>query len=405
MSSVQFTLDNHLISRSNLFRHAVKFCKFDTGERFVLVTGRKGAAMEETTLFTMLHQRSRGLSPNTMMAQMRAVALFLDWIERQGIDLTQRIGSGDLFTIEELYSLRDHFRQHASGKPGVVSGGHFRNRMVWVRDYIEWHAQRVIARIPNADWQRAQAYRERLDHLVRLMSDGLPAARERGREGHPEEVQAIFLEAIRPGSPTNPFKPRFQKRNHALLLLYHEHGVRRAEPLKLTGEDLKLHGDMPTVSYRFGNDEALDPRVEEGRMKTSPRTLPIGENVLDALKEWIKDRKSFNAKRTPYVFVTGNGRPLALRAVNEMFQLLRARVPGLPPDLTTHHKRHDANDRLTDLSKDLDWDEGTEQLNRNYMFGWKKTSKQGEKYTKRRTREAAMQASLELQRKSREDRK
>jgi len=134
MFCVQFTRDNHLISQGNFFRHTVKFCKFDTGERFVLVTGRKGVAVEETTLFTMLHQRSRGLSPNTMMAQMRAVALFLDWIEKKAIDLSQRIGSGDLFTIEELYALRDHFRQHASGKLGVVSGGHFRNRMVWVRD-------------------------------------------------------------------------------------------------------------------------------------------------------------------------------------------------------------------------------------------------------------------------------
>jgi integrase len=389
-----------LLQQQEPFRHRVKKIVFpSSGERVVFVIGRDKIAREDTTAYTMVHQRAAGLSPNTMYLQMQAVAMMLDWADDRGIDLEQRIGSGDLLSNDEIYALRDHLRGRKDEPDGVVGGQYYRNRCASVRDYVKWHAEFVISRIPQAQWQRAQAHRNRLESFVTLMSSGLPSPAARNREGHSEEVQKLFLEAIRPGSPLNPFKPKFRKRNYALLLLYHEHGVRRADALKLTGEDLHLHGDRPFISIRYRNDDPLDPRVNEPRLKTQPRDLWVSDKLRAALRDWVMDRaKNFPlAKRTPYVFVAGNGRPLSLLSVNEMFQLLRRRVPGLPADLKPHHKRHDANDRLTQLSKDQGWSEGEEKRNRNYIMGWTKTSQQGEKYTKRSTREGAARALQALQ--------
>lgn len=393
-------------SAASAFRHTVKFTRFpSSGERVVLVIGRRGIALEPTTAYTMVHQRSRGLSPNTMMPQMRSVAMLLDWVDDQGIDLEQRLGSGDLLTNAEIYSLKAHLRDRLDGN-GVVAGGQFRNRCVSVREYIAWHANMVISRIPNKDWQRAQAYRSGLERFVDLMSTGLPSPAERNREGHSEDIQEIFLEAIKPGSPNNPFKQKFQLRNYALLMLFHELGVRRAEPMKVMGEDLHLHGERPYVDFTFRNDDIVDPRLLEGRMKTQPRMLHVSKKLAGALRDWVKQRAKFGtAKKTPYVFVAGSGEPLGIGEVNRMFRLLRKRVPGLPADLTTHHKRHDANDRLSDLAKEQGWDDVTEERNRNYFFGWRKTSKQGSKYTARSTKEAAAKASLALQEKSQGGRK
>jgi integrase len=393
-----------LLQQQEPFRHRVKKIVFpSSGERVVFVIGRDKIAREDTTAYTMVHQRSVGLSPNTMYLQMQAVAMMLDWADARGIDLEQRIGSGDLLSNDEIYALRDHLRSRADNASGVVGGQHYRNRCVSVRDYVVWHAESVISRIPQPQWQRAQGHRMRLESFEKLMSSGLPSPAARNREGHSEDVQKLFLEAIHPDSPLNPFKPKFRKRNYALLLLYHERGLRRADALKLTGEDLLLHGDKPYVFVRFRNDDPRDPRVDEPRLKTQPRDLPISNELRAALRDWVMDRaKNFpKAKRTPYIFVAGNGQPLALKAVNQMFQLLRARVIGLPADLTTHHKRHDANDRLTEMSKTQGWSEAQEKTYRNYLMGWTKMSNQGEKYTKRSTREGAERALQALQAKSR----
>lgn len=392
-------------NQETAFRHSVKFVKLpSSGERSVLVVGPKGIALEHTTAYTMVHQRERGLSPNTMMNQMQSVAMLLDWLGMRGIDFDQRIGSCNLLDNAEIYALKDHLRGRLDGKSGVVSNAHYRNRCVSVREYIAWHAEMVISRIPNHDWRRAHAYREGLERFLGVMSSGLPPAREWNREGHSEEIQEIFLAAIVPGSPTNPFQKRFHKRNYALLLLYHEHGIRRSEALKIKGEHLNLHGDRPTIDIVFQNDDPDDPRVKEGRMKTLPRTLPISPELCAALKDWLADRRSFGTSRkTPFVFVTRDGDPIGAQEINRMFRLIRQRVPGLPADLTTHHKRHDMNDRITKLAKKLGWSEADEKRFRNAQNGWSKTSDQGEQYTKRSTREGAAEASLALQEMSRGD--
>jgi hypothetical protein len=66
--------------------------------------------------------------------------------------------------------------------------------------------------------------------------------------------------------------------------------------------------------------------------------------------------------------------------------------------LTIHVLRHDWNDRFSDLAREKGWSEEKETQHRNYLQGWTKTSKQGLSYTRRSTREEAINAALELQR-------
>jgi hypothetical protein len=60
--------------------------------------------------------------------------------------------------------------------------------------------------------------------------------------------------------------------------------------------------------------------------------------------------------------------------------------------------RHDWNDRFSDLAQEKGWSNEKEPQHRNYLQDWTKTSKQGLNYIRRSTREEAINAALELQR-------
>lgn len=384
-----------------------------SGERFVIVEAPPdGIALEATSLYTSMSLREAGLSPNSIAQHLSAIVLLLEWASSRipTIDIDERLQSVSLFSGDEVLDLRRQLRQNRNlnrltddekrkaCRP-AVRHGHYYFRCHAVRDYIVWHAQRSIDRILNRDVARLQEARFRLDEFCRRMTDDLRSPRDRQREGVDETVQQCFLEAIRPNSPTNPFKPAYQVRNYALLLLYHEHGLRRADALKIKGEDLHLHGASPTLDIIVRHDERQDPRRHEPRHKTFGRTLALGPELVSALEDWIlRERPKIpNAKRSPYVFLARSGMPLASATVSDMFDLLRNRVPGLPTDFSAHVTRHNANDRLSGVARDLGWTEGEVQRNRNYQFGWSKTSKQGDRYRGRSTRESAAKAALRMQ--------
>jgi len=384
-----------------------------SGERFVVVEGPPhGVALEAPSLYTSMCLREAGLSPNSMAQHLNAIVLLLEWSASRtpAIDFEERLQSVSLFSGDEVLDLRRYLRQNRNlhrlidpekrkaSRP-TVRHGHYYFRCHAVRDYVAWHAQRSIDRILNRDVERLREARFRLDEFCRRMTDDLPSPRQRQREGVDEAVQRCFLEAIRPGSPTNPFKPAYQVRNYALLLLYHEHGLRKADALKIKGEDLHLHGAEPTLDIIVRHDEKQDPRRSEPRHKTFGRTLAVGPELVAALEDWIlRERPKIpNAKRSPYVFLARSGMPMSSATVNDMFDLLRNRVAGLPADFSAHITRHNANDRLSGVAKELGWTEGEEQRNRNYQFGWSKTSKQGDRYRSRSTRDAAAKAALRMQ--------
>lgn len=376
-----------------------------SGERYVLLEGPPhGLALDGTSLYTSMCLREAGKSPNTMAQHLAAIAVFLDWAAGQGIDPDQRILSLALFSRDEITGLRRMLRDNRDRRTagtlyGTVGASHFAFRCHAVRDYVAWHAERAIDRIRNADVLRQQQARIALDDFRKRMSEHLPVRRQSDREGVSREVQELFLAAIRPEDPANPFKPAYRSRNHALLLLYHELGLRRGEGLKLKGEDLDLHGPRPVVRIVLRQDDPEDPRRNEPRLKTEQRDLPIGPALVEALRAWVtRDRPKIpGSRRSPYVFLSRSGAPLAENTVNLLYATLRTRVPGLPADFTTHVARHTANDRFGEVAKALGWSEDEERQARNYQFGWTKTSRQGDGYSKRRIREKAREASLRMQ--------
>ncbi|WP_162003365.1 tyrosine-type recombinase/integrase [Microvirga tunisiensis] len=345
----------------------------------------------------------------------------LNWAAARGIDLWAKIASVDLLTTFEIENLRTalrvNYQKEVSAKtqksprkrrkPTTVGHSTYYNRCHMVRDFLAWHVRNVVQRIKTSDPKLPEA-RHRLDMFERQMVENLAKPHPREREGIDEPTQELFLEAIRPGSPLNPFQKKHQPRNYALLLLYYVTSIRRAEGMKIKGEHLiGLGSDKPSLVIVRDPDDPADPRGVEPRIKTLPREVPLSRELATALLEWVvRHRTDPNrypgAKRTPYVFVSRTGKPIGARTINDMFELLRKRVPGLPDDFTTHLLRHTGNDRFSAAADAQGLKEAEEKQARNYIMGWTKNSNQGDRYTRRHTRRRAQALMTRMQQKSTE---
>jgi integrase len=388
---------------------SVKLLRFRSGERQVAIIDGRGLLATQPGFYAMRSRRGREKSAGTDEHRLRAVAVALNWASLRGIDLQARTESFELLGPDEIDDLKDTLRLNlraAKGAKvkGTVKPGHFVNRCHAVRDYIVWHANLALHRIRVGDPRLPEA-RLALDRFVKTIDSDLPSGGSGERDPVHEDALQEMLAAIVPGSPNNPFRPEHQHRNYALLLLYYETGMRRAEALVLKGEDLILHGAKPSVTVVRRPDDKDDRRKIEPRVKTLGREIPISAELARALDVWIKRHRNDpnrypGASKNSYVFLSQGGIELGLRTVNDMYDLLRDRIKSLPVGLTPHAKRHVANVRFSKKSRALGWTDGETELARNYHFGWKKGSKQGAHYNREYAKEMAAQHVDAVQRKS-----
>ncbi|KQQ45657.1 hypothetical protein ASF58_18955 [Methylobacterium sp. Leaf125] len=399
--------------------YTVKTIIFENGERCPAIAQASGMLAYDPNVYGMVVLRERGGSSSSNEAHLRAVIIALNWAARRGIDLRVRVQSLELLTPFEVADLRDTLRavqrKPRSSKKGrakpqkvVVAPGTLFNRCLMVRDYLSWFARAAIQRIRVDDPKILEA-RERLEWFEREMVANLPKPRSPDKEGLGKAARSLFLEVIRPDSDRNPFQRRHRHRNYALLLLYYETGMRRGEALKLKGEHLMLAGGQPRVRIIRDPDDRKDTRKIEPKVKTQPHDDEISSELARALHTWMVDHRTDadrypGAKRTPYCFVSRRGTPLGVRTVNDMYDLLAEKVPELGTEVYPHILRHTSNDRFSEAAAELGLSDAEELQARNYKFGWKKGSKQGERYKNRHARESADRVVQRMQEKSVEGR-
>lgn len=416
-----------MIDQGNGTRFRVNGVVLGDGERFALLIDSKTGLPEPwATRYSAVFLRSKAGSVNTMSKALRSIALSEEWAELRGIDLTQRLESGDLLTQEETVDFVNWLRlarassvgqSEASQPPAVVAPDTHYTRVLDARAYFSWRAEIAIHRISIASGRYGDAA-QKLENWSRMIGGLVRGAPSRTKYGLAPDLRKRFLEVIDPESPENPFAPANRYRNFALLLTYYELGLRRAEALVLKAGDLHLAGHRPNVYVYRRPDDPDDPRPDEPLVKTASRVLFVGAKLRGVLETWVikhrSDRVRYpGAKKTPFVFVSDNGRPMALRTVYDLFVTIREMFPEFPRDFSPHTLRHDWNDRFSDLCDDertaesergVPADErlthAKEMAMRNYLMGWKKHSQRAATYTNRTTEARSAELILRLQERS-----
>lgn len=381
------------------------------GDLFVHALNKHGLQVDNATLYCSVVLRPTSMSLATMRAKMDAICHFHNWAGARGIDFLQRLESGEFFQQSELASLRQELKRNLRpgpepGKPiklkkkrrPTVGAGHWRNRCVAVRDYVVWYGELTIQRMSVRD-ERLPEMRTRLANFAKNMTDGIRVRKSQMREGLTKEQEAIFLKAITPGDPSNPFEPRNQKRNQALWLTYFDGGVRLGEGLGLKTIDCQLNGPKKRLIVHRRPDDLDDPRRKQALTKTLPHPVDIGPRLARVLHDFIvNDRPSYpGARRSPYVFPSEDGGPLTHDGVVDMYRRLREKVPGLPENFSTNDARRAWNNRFAVGAAKVGLSDEQSLVVANHAQGRVPTSKQGENYRTRYNQERAAEIMEKLQ--------
>jgi len=141
----------------------------------------------------------------------------------------------------------------------------------------------------------------------------------------PEEQEALLRQPNR-RYPTG-------ERNHLLLRLMLDAGLRVSEACNLRWKDIDLNTGKLTVRQGKGAKD---------------RVLWVGEDDLDLLRTWReRQAKDVQGERT-YIFTTLAGKPVSPRYVQYMVKRCKAKA-GITKDIHPHSLRHSF---ATDLYRD-----------------------------------------------------
>lgn len=401
-----------------------RMARFDSGERFPLVLDKRGLPLCEPTFYLATE---RDLAVNTLESKARTFAMVHNFLQAYGIDLRIRLRDGRVLEYAEASALRHHLRTVGRRSEAIrarqslrrsdptvqeskiVQVHEWHRRRVRAARYLEWLVDRLRHELELTADLSTRVEKE-IDKAKLIIADGSPPRTTRDQLALAPEQWPILLDAIRPGSDTNPFPKIEQFRNFALIITFWENGLRRSEVLGLKDEDLSAAGMPPALELVRRPDYRDETRARAPGLKTMPRTVPITPILHGVLTDYLAlhrrklegvfrargDKQALRRlKSNPYIFVSSQGRPLSFSSVQRIFDTLRMRTPGLPVNLSPHALRRTWNDMFTEMRSEA---LGPREARlREFLMGWVSGSSQAESYARRSTAREAGRAILELQ--------
>lgn len=413
-------------------RYQVKTVVAASGERLPILLGSDGLPLFEPTLFALTEIRAKNRAANTIGNSLRGILIFYLFLDLNGIDLRRRLTTGQLLSMGEIEDLVRLCRlpienivpasiqeEARSVRGPVVSMEKFRQRVAsevareitptfaatrlrCIRDYLKWLASDTSSRVGvGSEYRTAIEAAGRF--VVGAIDARLPAGDNRGKLGEreglaPDSVKEL-LRIIDPGSPDNPWQDEHSRfRNELIILWLYYLGMRRGELLGVRVSDIDFRKGTVIVARRA--DDPTDPRKVQPNVKTRAREIPLSQLLQDKTNAYVvKYRSALQAARKHrFLFIASDsGAPLSIPSFAKIFNVLRAKSPGLPRNLFAHLLRHTWNDRFSEEMDKRGVSEETEKKTRSYLMGWSETSGSAATYTRRHVRKKAQEASLRMQ--------
>lgn len=405
-----------------------------SGERLPILLGRDGLPMFEPTVFSLTEVRSRNRASNTIDSYLRSVMVLLLFLDLRKINLAERLKGGQLLALgevedlvgicrlplEKIHSLFDEVKvapkpftssvvslENVRKRPSVqkeerVDGNSAANRLRNIRDYLKWLCLSRISKL-GIDASLRLLLESSMQNTSNAIEARMPTSYSHfginHREGLvPESVNRI-LQVINPHSNENPWINEHAKYRNELIILWLLHtGMRRGELLNIRIPDLNFQKNTVVIARRA--DDSSDPRVNQPKVKTRGREIPLSTGLVEKTNAYIFNQRSKirGARRHNFLFVSSvDGAPMSIPALNKLFNVLSNSLPALDEKIFPHIFRHTWNDRFSEEMDKNKVSEDDEKKARSFLMGWSETSGTAATYTRRHVRKKAQAASLQLQ--------
>ncbi len=250
---------------------------------------------QELQEFLDYQRNVRRLSPHTVEAYRRDLALLGDFCQHQQLHSSHQLDPG-------------HIRQFISTRRSqLASPASIQRLLSSLRSFYK-HRMRYHGATANP-------------------AEGIAAPR-RGRP-LPKTLGADTVAQLLRFPGNEPI----DLRDRAMMELFYSSGLRLAELAALDLDDIALN-------------EALVQVTGKGRKS---RNLPVGSIAIKALRHWLRLRPDSD---TPALFLSARGSRLSHRAIQSRIKL-RARQQGIAENLHPHMLRHSFASHLLESSGDL----------------------------------------------------
>jgi|TARA_Y100001937_G_C7115504_1_gene329950 integrase len=375
------------------------------GERYVIIDDSSGLppVLPNMYLASIGNQACR-----TKLNRARYIALLLNWGNNFNIDPVERIKSAECFNMDEMNSMCHWVRRKikASENDMYVCESTFKARCAEIMEFFNFLRRRFSEKRRDN-----RSYTEHVEQQLYDLYDTLTNHASRGypkmRTGYSHaEVQAL-LSLVDPLNPNNPFQMRVRERNHLIITLFLETGIRLGELLSLRTDACFMENDIEfgmkyflVVSQNVYLDE--DPRAMPPDAKTTSRYLPISEGLAKQIDHYIMNGRRYRkreAQRAPaFLFLNSakSPKPLSTSGLHKFMKRIE-RVGNLGKNtfssIEPHRFRYTF---IENLARALNLKSESEEFKKimRYVGGWSKTSDQYKLYA---NKEIVFKSHLALQ--------
>lgn len=392
-----------------------------------MVDRESGIPDFDATLWVVSSLRNRNAASETIAQALRSLVLLYTVLRKCKVNLSERLGTGNLLTLAEIQEISIACRRpqsatveslvHLAGPEVAVAGrilsleklrmsqsaNHAEAqvrpqtasiRLKYIRDFLTWRVNQAACKVDGDAKKNLLSIRDLVDAEL---ESATPTHYRRAvisqRFGISLESQKMLIQAVDPSSAPalwtgHHVRLRNQLIVHALLSL----GIRRGELLGLRTSDFNPRAQEVLVLRR--PDDANDPRLYEPNAKTRDRVLPVSYGLHCLVKRYSAVRHQRVMGRHNFLLVSNDGNPMSLSAVNRIFMPLRSVVPE---NLSPHVLRHTF---FENLARDLhDAGQTDTQVHGilTRLGGWSDVSQSPQRYTSRFAQERANEAGIALQ--------
>ena len=402
--------------------YSIKTFIMSDGERYCLLIDKvTGLPLYYPNLFVTTQIRNASQSLAMMEGALVSIKVLLTYCQDREIDLESRFRQGRFFMAPERDAIRDYCQKSFAPERTLTTGNVIpinpknkkrtlkkaartteRLRLTLIAKYVRWLSDTLT---PSMDKTVSLRAEKMVSGLRKLRPSDKGRAREGKEPSLTDEQTKVLFEVIKQDSELNPFDdPGVRARNRLIVRILFHLGCRGGELLGIRiREDLDLDVNQIVIARRA--DQKDDPRTDQPRTKTLDRRLPMHDDLVRELTDYIVTyRKEVpRAAKCPYLFVTHKsgptqGQAMSISAYNKLIRLLAQASPELA-DLHGHLLRHNWNylySKLQDENPNPPSEAEQEKI-RSYAMGWKETSGTAAKYNRRFIKAKGMEASMALQ--------
>ena len=309
----------------------------------------------------------RSLSTNTLVRNLRELAVLYRWLEKGQFELSDKLMAPNSFNEAELKSgLVEALRiDQGNGRARAVSPNTFNQRLTTIRQFIGWCMDVLTSQLlmSSEDYERL---RERKSFLLKTLDGSFMSAaplKKSLRKGLNEAEVDFLLEVLNPEADQGFGRDSAVKfRNYVSVGLMLFCGLRPGELLSLRVEDVQV-GAISAIKVERRPADPLDTRRPRPKIKRNGRVIAIENKQLAfALNEyivtWREELERSADVESEYLILSDDGVPLSQSSITQFFQLLRTRYSEyLPDNLTAKSLRHTFSSRIEKVLRQSGMDE------------------------------------------------